>query len=124
MTKVFQIERTQEVMVVLDASRLTLVRGADGNTLLERFVNAALVLALATRQQGDLFGLAVFSDRLLRFAKPQSGKGHFQVCRDLLYTVEPSAVAPDFHEIATALRLRLQRVAAERALCRERRAVE
>lgn len=108
-TKVFQIERTQEVYVILDASRLSLVRGADGNTALERFVTAALAVALATRQQGDSFGLVAFSDRLLRFVRAQNGRNHFQVCRDLLYTLEPAAVAPDFHEIATALRLRLRK---------------
>lgn len=108
-TKVFQIERTQEVIVVLDASRFGMLRGADGNTAFERFVSTALILALATRQQGDNFGLVVFADRLLRFLPPRSGKNHFQVCRDMLYSLEASAVAPDFHEIATTIRLRLRK---------------
>lgn len=108
-TKVFQIERTQEVYVILDASRLSMVRGSDGNTVLERFVTAALVMALATRQQGDSFGLVAFSDKVLRFVHAQNGRNHFQVCRDMLYTLEPSAVAPDFQEIATAIRLRLRK---------------
>ena len=108
-TKVFQIERTQEVYVVIDASRLSLVRGADGNTALERFVTSALVLALATRQQGDSFGIVAFSDRLLRFVHAHNGRNHFQTCRDLLYTLEPAPVAPDFNEIATAIRLRLRK---------------
>lgn len=108
-TKVFQVERTQEVIVVLDASRLGMVRGADGNTAFERYIATALILALATRQQGDNFGLVVFSDRMLRFVPPRNGKNHFQVCRDMLYTLEPSPVAPDFHEIATTIRLRLRK---------------
>lgn len=108
-TKVFQVERTQEVIIVLDASRLGMVRGADGNTAFERFISTALILALATRQQGDNFGLVVFSDRVLRFLPPRSGKNHFQVCRDMLYALEPKAVAPDFHEIATTIRLRLRK---------------
>lgn len=108
-TKVFQIERTQEVIVALDASRLGMARGADGNTAFERFVAAALILALAARQQGDNIGMVAFSDRLLRFLPPRGGKGHFQVIRDMLYTLEPSPVAPDFHEIATTIRLRLRK---------------
>src|SRR6266516_4115803 len=86
-TKVFQIERTQEVYVVIDASRLSAreaVSGAresvsgvryqvsggnsmmaepdtshltPGTSTLERFVTAALVLGLAAEQQGDLFDL-------------------------------------------------------------------
>lgn len=108
-TKVFQVERTQEVIVALDASRLGMVRGADGKTAFERFVATALILALATRQQGDNIGLVAFSDRLLRFLPPRSGKSHFQVIRDMLYALEPSPVAPDFHEIATTIRLRLRK---------------
>src|SRR5439155_15261764 len=51
-TKVFQIERTQEIYVVVDASRLS-----ARQSILERFVTASLVLGLAAEQQGDLFGL-------------------------------------------------------------------
>jgi uncharacterized protein (DUF58 family) len=49
-TKVFQVERTQEVYVIVDASRLT-AREIDlegsRTTALERFVTAALILGLA-----------------------------------------------------------------------------
>ena len=61
-TKVFQVERTQEVYVVLDASRLSL-REAAGEPGIERFVKAALVLALAAEKQGDRFGLVTFDAR-------------------------------------------------------------
>ena len=69
MTKVFQIEKTQEVYIILDASRLS--ARATGNatqkeagyrpeTILERFINTALIMGLVTERQGDLFGLLSF----------------------------------------------------------------
>ena len=122
-TKLFQIERTQEVYVVIDSSRLSARRtpmevGAkgstgtasdEGNTTLERFVTAALVLGLAAEQQGDLFGLATFSDRVDKFVRAHSGKGHYNTCREALYALQPGIVTPDFDEIFTFLRLRLRR---------------
>jgi uncharacterized protein (DUF58 family) len=165
-TKVFQIERTQEVYVVIDASRLSArlvpgtrpsatdpaaslghlpspichsaqialsatapplapslslsegsrvpFRAGEGNgrqptTTLERFVTAALVLGLAAEQQGDLFGLLTFSDRVSTFVRARNGQAHFNACRDALYTLQPRIVTPDYDEVATFIRLRLRR---------------
>ena len=129
-TKVFQIERTQEVYVILDASRLSARSAAvAGSTLqvahsstggpipgptpdttaLERFVTAALVLGLAAEQQGDLFGLLTFSDRVENFVRAKNGKAHYSACRDALYTLQPKIVTPDFDEVCTFIRLRLRR---------------
>jgi uncharacterized protein (DUF58 family) len=112
-TKVFQIERTQEVYVILDASRLTArtVKLDDGTetNVLERFVTAALILGLAAEQKGDQFGLLTFSDRVLSFVRAKNGQSHYDACRDRLYTLHPQIVTPDFDELATFLRLRLRK---------------
>ncbi len=138
-TKVFQIERTQEVYVIIDASRLS-ARPSEGRgsriggrgsrveglesaagffptthdprpsaTTLERFITAALVLGLAAEQQGDLFGLLSFTNKVERFVRAKNGKAHFSACRDALYTLEPQIVAPDYDELCTFIRLRLRR---------------
>lgn len=115
-TKVFQIERTQEVYVVLDTSRLS-ARTSDvhipdvssGASILERFITAALVMGLAAQKQGDLFGVVTFSDQVNGFVRARSGKAHYSACRDMLYTLEPQQVNPDFNELCTFLRLRLRR---------------
>jgi uncharacterized protein (DUF58 family) len=129
-TKVFQIERTQEVYVVVDASRLS-ARAAEGrdrsvegsesargphstldtqySTALERYVTAALVLGLAAEQQGDLFGLLTFADKVESFLRARNGKLHYSACRDALYTLHPRLVNPDFDEVCTFIRLRLRR---------------
>jgi uncharacterized protein (DUF58 family) len=138
-TKVFQIERTQEVYVVIDSSRLSAKpspaeANSDGparrapwpeaepgksqpaatdptssTSILERYVAAALVLGLAAERQGDLFGLVTFSDRVERFVRARSGKAHYSACRDAVYALEPRLVAPDFDEMASFLRLALRR---------------
>jgi uncharacterized protein (DUF58 family) len=129
-TKVFQIERTQEVYVIIDASRLSarpLARAqstasktgsssaerqtqgaAEPETILERFMTAALVLGLAAEQQGDLFGLLTFADQVKTFVRARNGKAHFSACRDALYTLQPHIVTPDYDEVCTFIRLRLR----------------
>ena len=108
-TKVFQIERTQEVYVVIDASRLSARESAPGSSNLERLVTAALMLGLAAEQQGDLFGLIAHADRVEKFVRAKNGKSHFGSCRDALYTLQPRTVTPDFDELCSFIRLRLRR---------------
>ena len=123
-TKVFQIERTQEVYVVIDSARLSGRRVPEQNpsdnqvqaeaqpasatTTLDRFITAALTLGLATEQQGDLFGLVSFSNKVDDFVRARNGKAHYDVCRDVLYRLEPQEVSPDFDELFSFIRLRLR----------------
>jgi uncharacterized protein (DUF58 family) len=107
-TKVFQIERTQEVYVIVDTSRLS-ARFSAGTTVLERFINTALILCLGAGKQSDLFGLVTFSDKTERFIRAKNGKAHYDRCRDALYTLQPGIVTPDFQELFAFLRLRLRR---------------
>lgn len=120
-TKVFQIERTQEVYVVIDASRLSArAYVSDGEsapesgapkseTALERYLSAALILGQAAEQQGDLFGLITFADQVQTFLRAKNGKAHYSACRDAIYTLEPQDTTPDFDEISAFIRLRLRR---------------
>ena len=132
-TKVFQIEKTQEIYVVIDASRLSArepvrnsrlqVPGAAernvtesaalnselGASILERYVTAALMLGLAAEKQGDLFGLITFTDKVQKFVRAKNGKAHYSTCRDSLFTLQPQIVSPDFDELCTFIRLRLRR---------------
>jgi uncharacterized protein (DUF58 family) len=111
-TKLFQIEKTQEVYVIVDRSRLSARppgQSIDGASALERFVTAALVLGLAAEQQGDLFGLLAFGDKVEKFVRAKNGQAHYNACREALYTLQPGAVTPDFDELCTFIRLRLRR---------------
>ena len=104
--RVFQVERTQEIYVAIDASRLS-ARPLDGHATLEHYVNAALIMGLAAEQQGDRFGLISFSDQLHKFVRARTGKEHFTVCRDAIYRLQPRIVEPDFGELFSFLQTRL-----------------
>lgn len=112
-TKDYQVERTQEVYVLLDVSRLSgrTARGADGalESQLERFIAASLTLAMVTQRQGDLFGLVTFSDRVHHFVRARGGRSHFNTCRDALYLLDALPVNPDFEELFSFIRLRLRK---------------
>lgn len=122
-TKIYQIEQSQQVYLIIDASRLS-TRDANciidrrsrprekeppDATILDRYITAALIMGLAAEQQGDLFGLLTFGDRIDLFLKAGRGKAHFSACRDSLYTLEPRAAAPDFEELFTFIGGRLRR---------------
>lgn len=131
-TKVFQIERTQEVYVVVDASRLSARPAAKApsrrvpvsiaepasselsddtqeTSTLERFITAALVLGLAAEQQGDLFGVLTFTNQVGAFVRAKNGRTHYNACRDALYALEPQVVTPDYDEVCAFIRVRLRR---------------
>jgi uncharacterized protein (DUF58 family) len=107
-TKVFQVERTQEIYVVIDASRLS-ARAAGDEPALEKWLTAALLIGAAAERSGDLLGLAAFSNQVEAFTRARHGKAHYAACRDAIYQLQPRFVSPDFDEIATFLRLRLRR---------------
>jgi uncharacterized protein (DUF58 family) len=123
-TKVYQIERTQQIYVIVDGSRLSarnsdpLERKANNDrselsgytTIMERYTAAALVMGLAADRQGDVFGMLAFDDRVRKFVPAKNGRAHYDVCRDALYTLQARSVTPDFGElfgfIATKIRRR------------------
>ncbi len=130
-TRTYQIERTQEVYVVVDHSRLSgreirkpLEKGDDGDwlyqesstggdslitTQLEKFLHCSLILASVAERQGDLFGFVSFADKVDRFIRGRNGKDHYNLIRDTLYTLEAEPVAPDFEQLMISLRKRLTR---------------
>jgi len=107
-TKLFQIERTQEVVVAVDASRLT-GRMMGQDPLLERFLTTALVLGQVAHHQGDQFGLVTFDSKVTNFVSPGRGHGHYGVCRDAIYTTQPVCESPDFNELFAFIRQRMSR---------------
>lgn len=130
-TRTYQIERTQEVYVIVDHSRFSgrqirvpVNENAEGDwlytehsaggefavtTQLEKFLHCSLVLASVAEKQGDLFGFISFADKVDRFIRSRNGKQHYNVVRDALYTLEPSQVTPDYEQLMITLRQRLTR---------------
>jgi uncharacterized protein (DUF58 family) len=111
-TKVFQVERTQELYVVIDHSRLsrrTVVAGGDSQTALETYLAAALVLMRAAERQGDRFGLVAHDDRVRVFLRAGHSLAHYAACREAALTLEASERTPDMAEIVRHLCTHLRR---------------
>ena len=108
-TKIYQMERTQQVYVVLDTSRLSArPAGRRGDaTQLERFLKAALILGQAAQRQGDNFGLVSFNNHVETFIRARNGATHFGICRDAIFDAVSRAVSPDFDELTAFIRSRL-----------------
>lgn len=113
-TKLFQLERTQDIYVVIDASRMSArpchLGGEDSETLtyLEKNLAVGLMLATVAERMGDRFGFFSYSDRVDGFLRASSGRQHFDACREALYCLEPSRATPDFRELLTSMCLRLR----------------
>lgn len=108
-TKVFQVERTQEVYAVVDGSRLSGRGAGAGTSLLERQINATLALAMAAERQGDLFGLVTYADQPRAFLRARGGAAHFQACREAMLSLQGEPVSPDMRDVCTFLRSRLRK---------------
>jgi uncharacterized protein (DUF58 family) len=115
-TKVYQLEQAQEIYVLLDASRLSTRNAAfvmerrgqsrpeetlAETTIFERYIMAALVMAVVADRLSDRYGLLVFGDKPEGFIKAGRGRAHYNACRDALYNRMPRAVSPDFEELFT-----------------------
>ncbi len=111
MSKVYQVERVQEVYTLIDSARLSgqPVSGISSEARLEAFIRATLVMGVATRHQGDKFGMLTFSHKVDTFLRAKAGKGHFNECREKLYTLETQRVTPDFRELTIFIRKRLKK---------------
>lgn len=104
MVKLYSIEHAQEVYAIIDASRLS-----ARDAILDRYVDAALHLALVAGKQRDRFGLLTFADCTQRFVRAHSGQDHFRICREAIYRLQPERVSPDFREVFTTLQTNLRR---------------
>ncbi len=111
MSKLYQVERVQEVYAVVDAARLSGQPGVEKEKeqRLESFIRAALVMGMAARQQGDLFGLLTFHHQIGSFLRAKGGTAHFNLCRDQLSLLEMQRVSPDFRELAIFIRKKLKK---------------
>jgi len=111
-TKVFQAERTQEIYVVIDASRLSarpITHDGRSQPVLERYLTSALILLLAAQSQGDRFGLVVYDQGIRTYLKSGYGAGHYGACREALCALQPNDGTPDMAEVVRALRMRIRR---------------
>ncbi|MFZ5471094.1 MAG: DUF58 domain-containing protein [Myxococcota bacterium] len=107
-TRVMESERSQSVLICVDAGRSMAAR-VEGLTKLDRAVNAALFLAFVAVRNGDRVGLAVFADGVKAYLAPNSGRTQYRKIVDTLYSAKPHLTYVDFLALFKELNLRLRR---------------
>jgi uncharacterized protein (DUF58 family) len=94
-TRQYEAERRQQVLLVLDTGRL-LTADIAGVSRLDYVVQAALELAYAATQHDDNVGVMAFADGVQHFVAPQRGRLALKRVLDVLAVVEPRLVEPDY----------------------------
>jgi uncharacterized protein (DUF58 family) len=107
-TRVHQQERSQIVVVAIDAGRM-MAPVLDGLTKLDHAINAALLLAFVAMRQGDRVALVVFADTVKQFVPPGRGPAHYRRLLDALYAIEAEPTFVDFRRLVEHVRVRLPR---------------
>ncbi|TVP78596.1 MAG: DUF58 domain-containing protein [Gemmatimonadales bacterium] len=102
----YEAERSQNLMLVLDAGRL-MTEAFEGRERLDEALAAALVLADTARTRGDQVGVLLVADTVQAFLPP----GHHSMSRiaDVLASVEARRVEPDYPRAFALLGRRLKR---------------
>jgi len=95
-TRQYEAERRQQVLLVLDLGRLMTAEIAGGVARLDFVVQAALELAYAAAQHDDDVGIMTFADGVQHFVAPQRGRSGVRQVLDVLAVVEPKLVEPDY----------------------------
>ena len=94
-TRQYQMERDQTILIALDAGRLMTAR-IENETKLDSAVHAALALMSAAARAGDNAGLLVFGRRIKAFLPPKRGAEHLDAALEALHSIEPEMIEPSY----------------------------
>ena len=95
-TRQYEAERRQQVLLVLDTGRLMTADVSAGVARFDFAVQAALELAYAAAQHDDNVGIMTFADGVQHFVAPERGRGGVRGVLDVLAEVQPKVVEPDY----------------------------
>ena len=94
-TRQYTIERSQNIVVLLDTGRLMTAR-IGKLTKLDHAINATLSIAYVAAAGGDNVGLVSFSRRVLNYLPPKHGRDQINHLMEALYAVEPQMIEPSY----------------------------
>jgi uncharacterized protein (DUF58 family) len=106
-TKLYQVERSQPVWIVMDAGRLLRTR-VGSLSKLDLAANAALALAQIALYSGDRVGLLVYGRKIQGRVGLGRGLAHMRVIMDALATAHEEIAEAD-HLLAAASLLQMQK---------------
>lgn len=94
-TRQYTIERSQNIVVLLDTGRLMTAR-IGKLTKLDHAVNATLSIAYVAAAGGDNVGLVAFSRRVVSYLPPRRGRDQINRLMEALYSLEPQMIEPSY----------------------------
>jgi uncharacterized protein (DUF58 family) len=103
-----RMERSQVVLLVLDAGRMMTARVRE-KTKLDYSLNASLLLAYAALELGDHVGVMVVGQDVLAFLPPSKSRAQFGRILDATYALAPRMEEPRFYRALSDLMTRLRR---------------
>lgn len=95
MVNVYQDERSQQIVSVIDEGRV-MQQTSDGMTLLDYAVNASLVLSYVAMAREDQAGLCLFGPHRPTLVPPSRRPGHIQTILETLYAEQTSFGETDY----------------------------
>jgi uncharacterized protein (DUF58 family) len=108
MSRVYEVERSQNIFMVIDAGRA--MAGRVGNVAkLDYAINAALMLAHVALKSGDKVGLMIVSDDVDAYLPLGKSEAHFKQCLELLYGVEARYCHVDYRGALEQISIRCKR---------------
>jgi uncharacterized protein (DUF58 family) len=91
----YETERDQRLMILLDTGRLMSPRIGDYRKL-DYAINAAVHLAQVALHKGDLVGYAIFNEEMRAFAEPKKGQAQMARFVRNLTALQPSRLESDY----------------------------
>jgi uncharacterized protein (DUF58 family) len=96
-SRVYQVERTKRLVLMLDTGRIMGVTVGD-LTKLEHAVNSALLVSFVALRLGERVGLCIFSSEIKEYIPPQGRQIHFPVILKALYNVKGDSFESDYRK--------------------------
>jgi uncharacterized protein (DUF58 family) len=94
-TRQYTIERSQNIVVLLDTGRLMTARIGKLSKL-DHAINATLSIAYVAAAGGDNVGLVSFSRRVTSYLPAQRGRDQINRLMEALYALEPQMIEPSY----------------------------
>lgn len=103
MVNVYSEEKSQQVINVIDKGRV-MQQAFGGMTLLDRAINASLVLSHIAMRKEDKAGIVTFEKQFDSYVKPDRGAGHMQKILENLYAQESTFGESDYSSLCINVR--------------------
>lgn len=108
MVNVYQDERSQQVISIIDKGRM-MQQAFGGMTLLDYSINAALMLSFVAMNKDDKAGLITFDNNIDTCLIPSRRHGHLQTILEQLYVEKSTFSESDFSMLSAELNLRVSK---------------